>query len=341
MTTGRSLNRLGYTNQIIEELEKYTRKVKIFENITSNPKLPEVKEGIEYGRRLGADIVIGFGGGSSIDAAKAIAAGIGCDTKIEDMLFEGIEPSEKSLPVIAIPTTAGTGSELSRGAIISCSDKKIKSGIRGRYLYPKIAIVDSFYTEKIPKAVTFETGFDVFAHALESYVSKKATLFSENLSLTAIDIVSKRLPVLMDDPVNISAREEMSYASMIMGINLGNVGTALPHRMQYPVGALTDTSHAAGLMALYPSWLRYEWDASKEKMSQVQEIVKRNTGKDLNCFIESSGFKKNLKDLLQDRNIAARELAGMVSGSLQNDPAYKDPETLETIYEQAMQEELL
>ena len=264
ITTGRSLNTLGYVEKLKNDiLSLGSSEVITFENISPNPKLSEIKTAIELGKINKVNVVIGFGGGSAIDAAKAAAAGIGYNGDIEDFLFERNQPEIETLPIIAIPTTAGTGSELSKGAIISSAEHKIKKGIRGDVLLPSVAIVDTEYTYSVPKQVTMETGFDVLAHAVESYVSVKSNRFSEMLSREAIHIVGECVNNLREDLQNKAARDKRCYASMIMGINLANIGTCLPHRMQYPIGAITDTSHAAGLAALYPSWIMYEYDYNK------------------------------------------------------------------------------
>lgn len=340
VTTGRSLHRLGYIKYLEELIKEYAGRVSLFDGISANPKLSEVKKGTEYACDNNTDIVVGLGGGSSLDAAKAIAAGTGCDETLDELFYDGIDPSDKTLPIIAIPTTAGTGSELSKGAIIS--DGKRKGGIRGNRLFPEVAIVDPSMTDTIPVNITLETGFDVFAHAIESFVSKKANRFSEDLSLTVIDIVSRALPRLANELGDKTARDEMSYASMLMGINLGNVGTALPHRMQYPVGALTDTSHAAGLLSLYPAWIRQEWEASAEKIKRVSDIIRNNDrsfGKDQDAvlgFVDLIG-RRSLDQLFKDSGFGGeydgQMLSEMVSGSLENDPAYKGKETLVNIYD--------
>ena len=190
--------------------------------------------------------------------AKAVAAGAGTSEDIDEYFYNGRELVDHVLPVIAIPTTAGTGSELSKAAIITDDVRRIKSGIRGAGLYPKVAIVDSIFTESVPYHITMETGFDVIAHAMESYISNAASPFTRMQSEYAAAIAGKMLPRLASDMQDTEARKYMSYASMIMGINLGNASTGLPHRLQYPLGAMTDTSHGAGLSALYTAWVYYE-----------------------------------------------------------------------------------
>lgn len=271
VTSGKSLATYGYLPKLVSLIEHLpgNEKVVVYDKITQNPKTDQVQEAISLGKKEHVQAVVGFGGGSSIDAAKAAAAGIGSDENIESCLLEGREPKGNILPIIAIPTTAGTGSELSRGAILSCPEYHIKAGLRSKKLLPRIAAVDAAYTWTVPERITLETGFDVLAHAVESYMAVKATLFSEMLSEKAVRIVGENLPLLIRNPNDHMAREQMCFASMIMGINLANVGTCLPHRMQYAIGANTESTHAAGLIALYPAWIRYEFEVNPKKVNQV------------------------------------------------------------------------
>ena len=344
VTTGRSLWRLGYIDKLLSDIKKIKTRgeILVWDRISANPQLSQVAEAVSYGKSHGVKIVIGFGGGSALDAAKAIAAGIGCGLSVEDMLFYGKAPSEAVLPVIAIPTTAGTGSELSKGAIISCQERKFKGGIRGKYILPSVAIVDPVFTYDVPYQVTMETGFDVLAHAVESYVSLKATRFSRMLSRECIDIAGKYLPMLAASLDNKEAREKMAYASMLMGINLATTGTALPHRLQYPVGARTDTSHGAGLLALYPAWLEAEYEASSDDLGDIIFLL---IGRRYSCkndvlqafgqFIDGLGVRKSLSGLGIDAK-QIKALAGEVTGNITNDPASVQGGIIERIYENAM-----
>ena len=276
VSTGGSLKKLGYIEELISYLKtcEKCKNIIVFDKISQNPKLEEVKAGICIGKENNIDVVIGFGGGSAIDAAKAIAVGIPIEEDIEKYLLEGKEPGKETLPIIAIPTTAGTGSELSQGAILSSPKHHFKGGIRGKYILPKIAIVDSKYTWTIPRKIAMETGFDVLAHAIETYMAEKATPFSEMLSEKAICLAAENLTKIFQNEEDYKAREQMCFASMLMGMNLATVGTCLPHRMQYPIGAETDTSHGAGLLAIYPSWIAHEQEVNPQKVDQVMKWLK-------------------------------------------------------------------
>ena len=346
VTTGRSLSRLGYVEKLERELQNLpnVKSVVIYDQISANPQLQEVTKAAEKGKENRTDIVVGFGGGSAIDAAKAVAAVIGTGNSVETLFYQHIEPDERTLPVVAIPTTAGTGSELSKAAILSDYEKYKKGGVRGKNLYPKLAIVDSVFTETVPLHITMETGFDVLAHAIESYVSKVASPFTKILSEQVISTAGKALMELEEDIQNKEAREKMSYASMIMGINLGNASTAMPHRLQYPLGAYTKTIHGSGLAAIYPTWIYYEYTVNSET---IRKVLEQLTGKEPTNAEQASGLMKDFLKQLQlpvsIRELGVKEnmlsiLAEDVSGNLANDPLAETENIIYKIYERAMKE---
>lgn len=344
VTTGGSLVRYGYLKDLKKQIERIARHVLVYDGISANPELEDIMGAIELGIDNNIDIVIGLGGGSALDAAKASALGIGAGADLgtmEKYLSAGISPDERTLPVIAIPTTAGTGSELSKAAIISSRRLKIKSGIRGKHMQPCIAIVDAALTWSVPERITMETGFDALAHAVESYLSVKADRFSETFSEKAIEIAGKNLKLLKENLDNHEAREAMCYASMIMGLNLANVGTCLPHRMQYPIGIKTNTTHAAGLIAIYPVWLRYEYDVNSEKVKRILELLdisytdSGNIEKALRRFQKNLGIDYRLEDL----GIKREDIPMLISrtaGSLENDKLYAEERILEKIYTESI-----
>ena len=349
VTTGRSLCRLGYVETLKQELLqcRYVRNVILFDKISANPKLSEIREGILLGRSGKADIMVGFGGGSAMDAAKAIAVGVKSEDDIETYFYQGKVPGEDTLPIIAMPTTAGTGSELSKAAILTDEVQVVKNGIRGERLYPVVAIVDSCFTESVSMRVTMETGFDVVAHAAESYISKASSPYTRMQSETALRIAGECLPRLALCLEDTEAREQMSFASMLMGINLGNASTCLPHRLQYPLGAHTNTSHGAGLAALFTAWVRCEYRHERAKIEKIVELL---TGQCVRGEKEcAETFKRFIKALglpisLHEMGIVKQQLSEMadeVSGNIGNDPASKQEGIILQLYEMAWQEKEL
>jgi len=343
VSTGRSLIKEGYLEQLKSELKKKNAVDNIYEwyEISGNPDISEIERCVEAYSDKEIEVVVAFGGGSAIDAAKVIAASL--KMQISAMtLWEGINSPTDALPIVAMPTTAGTGSELSKAAIVSSRASIEKKGIRGEALIPEYAIVDSRYTESVPKKITAETGFDVLAHAVESYVSKAASEYTRMLSVQAIKTVKDNLTKLMVSTRDEKARLEMSYASMLMGINLGNASTALPHRMQYPLGAHTNTSHGEGLAALFSAWFMHEYDANPMQVKLIGEMLfgkELHDGNEAYClmreYIKSLGLPSCLQELGVDEELVD-VMVGEVSGNLANDPLYTDMTIVKKIYIDAL-----
>ena len=334
ITTGSALAELGFVDELVSWLDS---EVFFYDKVTANPDVAEIRNAIKIGKENHVDSVIGFGGGSAIDAAKAAAVGIVSDIDIEEYLIKGLTPPADTLPIIAVPTTAGTGAELSKGAIISSREKRIKSGIRGEKVAPAVAIVDPAYTFKLPLTVTMETGFDVFAHAAESYCAVKADPFSEMLSEKAIKIVGEALPRLAQNLDDHEAREMMSFASHIMGYNVKNIGNCLPHRLQYPIGVVTETSHGAGLIALYPAWIKYESTVNPTRIKQILDWLGCEEGKPeerIRKWLNKMNIARNITDL--GKAPSAEELAEMVSGNLKSDKLADVDKIIVTLYKESM-----
>lgn len=308
----------------------------------ANPEVTEAEEAGQLAREHGVGLITALGGGSAIDLAKGAAVAEASEISIREYLTKGISPPENLLPIIAMPTTAGTGSELSKGSILSDKFLGIKGGIRGKSLTPKAAIVDAAFTWSMPKKLTMETGFDALAHAVESYISKKANRHSENLSLQAIRLIGENLPKLNQNLADHEAREKMSYASMLMGMNLYNVGNCLPHRMQYPIGALTGTSHAAGLAALYPAWMREEYKVVPDKVIEIfQALVRRKprTSLEAGALMENFLTEHGLCIHLEDLGIEEAQISAMVKnirGDLSADPISGDAGICERLYRESL-----
>lgn len=339
-----SAQRTGLLNRVLNLLSD--KKVCVYDEVSPNPRVEEINSAAALGAENNVTIVIGLGGGSVMDAAKATAAAIGGGHPVEHYLRKGLEAPALTLPVIAIPTTAGTGSETSMGAIISDEAYKEKKGLRGKALLPKVAIVDPELTMTVPLTVTAETGFDIFTHAMETYISIKSSEMTKIYSIKAIEIVLDYLPILVRNLNDRDARTELSFASMLMGYNLMHAGTCLPHRLQYPLGAHTDCSHPAGLVALYPSWCRNTAPFAMEKFDQVARLFEERGYKSdggeggeyvaeyLCTFFDCVGIQTRISALgLAEETLEI--LPDEVSGSLAADPGNTSREALLKIYKES------
>ena len=310
--------------------------------MSSDPTVHQVNKIIEISKINSVDIMIGIGGGSVIDATKAAGMIIKEGGITEDYILGNRLVGDDSLPHIAIPTTSGTGSELSKGAIISWPEEKIKTGIRGKSLIPTIAIVDPTLVLTLPIEQIKITGFDCFSHAIETYISKLANPMTAIYSANAINAVTMYLPIAISDPENLEARNHLSFNSMLMGYNLANSSTCLPHRLQYPLGSLTKTAHAFGLAALYPSWVKITSSMSRRKFNDVAKWIVQGLSINeklsfdelpelLDKFLKR--IKLNItKDQLNYSKDDCSSMASSVTGNLELDPWWKKDKDLQQFY---------
>lgn len=317
-----------------------------FNGVTANPRASEVNSAAEIGIRDGVQAVMGIGGGSVLDAAKAVAACIAAEGKVEPFLRNGIEAPDNTLPIICVPTTAGTGSEMSKGAIITDVEEQRKRGLRGAALLPRLAIVDPELTYSMPHHVTAETGFDIFTHAVETLVSKKASALTAILSEYSIKAVIEYLPKVLQNLQNKTARRMLMLASTIAGINLANSTTCLPHRMQYPLGAHTDCSHARGLAALYKAWCEATAPHAVDKFALIAEMLPgapfsaqataaekaQSIGERVENFMKAVDVFHRMRDFGVMREMC-KQMVHEIEGNLTTDPGETSDAALLKIYE--------
>lgn len=343
IVSGRSaVRKHGYLNQVEEYFKKAGWKTIIFDKISPNPKSDEVNKAIRKIRKndgkTACDLIVGLGGGSAIDAAKAISAGLNYSS-IEKIIGKTIN-DQNLVPVIAIPTTAGSGAEVTKGAIITDTKKKIKSGIRGEALFPKVAIVDPELTLTLPPKITAQTGFDALTHAIESYVARKANIITDMYAEKSIELIAHNLERAIKNGKDIEAREKMSLAALLGGINVANASSCLPHRLQQAFGSVVDSPHGAGLAAVYPSWIRHAYPYAKKKIDNIAKIFGcSNCEEAIVKFIKRINLVDcRLKDL-GAKKTQIKQFIDKVSGNLENDPipleTIKKKELIRKIYEES------
>lgn len=239
----------------------------IFDGITGEPTDTMIEKGVEMLKSSGCDFIIGIGGGSPLDSAKAIAAMAVNEGSIAD--YNGKEITGEILPLAAIPTTAGTGSEATKFTVITDSEKGIKMLLKGDVLVPKLAIVDSSFTVGAPKSVTSATGLDALTHAVEAYTSKKAFSMTDTLAVSAVKRIMKYLPIAYKEPDNSLAREQMSIAALEAGICINNSSVTIVHGMSRPIGALFHVPHGMSNAMLLKECLSFAVSGAYEKFANL------------------------------------------------------------------------
>ena len=239
----------------------------IFDGITGEPNDTMIENGVEMLKSSGCDFIIGIGGGSPLDSAKAIAAMAVNEGSIAD--YSGKEITGEILPLAAIPTTAGTGSEATKFTVITDSEKGIKMLLKGDVLVPKLAIVDSSFTVGAPKSVTSATGLDALTHAVEAYTSRKAFSMTDTLAVSAVKRIMKYLPIAYREPDNSLAREQMSIAALEAGICINNSSVTIVHGMSRPIGALFHVPHGMSNAMLLKECLSFAVSGAYEKFANL------------------------------------------------------------------------
>lgn len=281
--------------------------------------------------------ILAIGGGSVIDAAKAISA---CENAEElRRLFdkEQKEIFDRQRTIIAVPTTSGTGAELSFGAIITDKDRGIKRGIRSPLIVPDWVIISPKLYQNMPYKLKAETGFDALTHSIETYLSKKSSPVVRYQSVNSIRTILNTLKPFCQDNDTASA-EKMALASMFMGANLAHSSTCIPHRLQYVIGPLTNTSHAQGLAALYKGWLA---QYAKRDIPEFENLcADLNLTKDefiasINTLKATLGIDYNLTDFGLTKDDVPSMVA-TVEGNVGADPCYQSDETLTSIFEESL-----
>lgn len=267
IVTGRHVAVSDMMKQLTDLLDENGIDCVIFDGITGEPTDTMIENGVEMLKSSGCDFIIGIGGGSPLDSAKAIAAMAVNEGSIAD--YNGKEITGEILPLAAIPTTAGTGSEATKFTVITDSEKGIKMLLKGDVLVPKLAIVDSSFTVGAPKSVTSATGLDALTHAVEAYTSRKAFSMTDTLAVSTVKRIMKYLPIAYKEPDNSLAREQMSIAALEAGICINNSSVTIVHGMSRPIGALFHVPHGMSNAMLLKECLSFAVSGAYEKFANL------------------------------------------------------------------------
>lgn len=270
VVTDKGLMKFGVAKMVLDELDAAGIAYDIFDDVKPNPTVTNVKEGIGACKTAEADFIIAIGGGSAMDTAKGI--GIVCNNpEFSDIVsLEGVaDTKKKSLPIIALPTTAGTAAETTINYVIVDEENQKKMVCVDPNDIPAVAIVDAELMYSLPKGLTASTGMDAMTHAIEGYITKAAWEMSDMFEIKAIEMIHKYLPIAVNEPENPEGRNGMAVAQYIAGMAFSNVGLGVDHGMAHPMSALHDVPHGVACAILLPAVMRFNAPAAKEKYVEI------------------------------------------------------------------------
>lgn len=257
-------------------LEEVGVRVHVFLDVEPEPSFENIDMALAAYKECNGDLVVGLGGGSSLDIAKAVSVMATNQGNMLDYVGVGLIP-KAGVTSILIPTTAGTGSEVTMNAIFTDKKENLKKGVVSEYLLPDVAIVDSAMTASMPPKVTAATGMDALTHAIESYTSNKATPQTDLYALEAIRLTAKHLRRAVSCGSDENAREGMALASVFAGISLANAGVGAVHALAYPLGGQLGVAHGVANALLLPYVMEFNIVGYMEKFIHVAEALGENT----------------------------------------------------------------
>lgn len=261
---------LGFVEKIVSQLAAKGILVDINTNILPEPTLENIEQVFEATASKNYDVLIGIGGGSVLDTTKILSVLKTNNASVEQLLGTDLV-AKPGVPTILIPTTSGTGAEVTPNAIVTLPDQELKVGIVSKYLLPTLVILDPVLTLKLPKPITAATGMDAFTHSLESFISTKANPISDMFALESIRLISSSIVEAYQNGESIEAREKMLVGSMYGGMALTSAGTAAVHALAYPLGGKYKIPHGVANSMLLPHVMKFNMDAITDRLALVAE----------------------------------------------------------------------
>lgn len=361
VVTDKVLAKAGIVDQAKETAG---RPVEVFDGGEPEPSLGMVLSGIAAAKAFRPDTIVGLGGGSNMDAAKLAAVVLGHGGDVRDYVGENKVPGPV-MPLVCVPTTAGTGSEVSSAAVFTNTDIHLKVSVLSYYLRPTAAVVDPLLTVSCPPKVTADSGIDALTHAIEAYTAvDNATYplppgetsvyqgknpFADMCAEKAITLVGKYLRRAVKDGNDLEARDGMALAATLGGLAFSNAGVALVHAMEYPVGAAVHVSHGAGNGLLLPFVMRYNAAARQEEFGYIAELLGDDTTGEFEAgaadlaitaveqLKRDIGIPARLRDIGVKEEMLARfaEKAFSFKRLMRVNPRYPTREEIEQVYRAA------
>ncbi len=343
IVTGRgSTRKSGLLDKCISLLKEAGVDSKVFDEVTQNPLTTTVEAGARLAKENGCDVVVGLGGGSTMDAAKAIAFLADNGGDISDYIF-GRKTSDHALPLILIPTTCGTGSEGNGFAVLSNPVTKDKKSLRFHSIIAKASIIDPELMVTMPKQTLASVGFDALCHNMEAFLSKTSQPMSDSLALKGVQLISENLPRAYRDSSDSEAWENLTLGSTIGGMVIYTSGVTAPHGMEHPASGLRDIVHGKGLAALTPWIYEASYQAAPEKFAVLSKLLGGKNEADCADAVRGLLRKIDLLTTLGEQGVLEEDIDWMTENCMKvsavtigNHPVVFTPEEIHGIYGKAL-----
>ncbi len=270
VVTDKGLMKFGVAKMVLDVMDEAGIQYEVFDDVKPNPTVTNVKNGIEACKQAGADFIVAIGGGSSMDTAKGIGIVVNNPEFSDIVSLEGVaDTKHKSLPIIALPTTAGTAAETTINYVIIDETRQAKMVCVDPNDIPCVAIIDAELMYSLPKSLTAATGMDAMTHAIEGLITKASWELSDMFEIKAIEMIYKYLPLAVDEPTNPKGRDGMAVAQYVAGMAFSNVGLGVDHGMAHPLSALFDVPHGVACAMLLPTVMRFNMPAALDKYVDI------------------------------------------------------------------------
>ena len=342
------LIKFGVTKKVLDVLDKDGLAYEVYDNIKPNPTIENVQSGVAAFKKSGADYLIAIGGGSSMDTAKAIGIIINNPEFADVRSLEGVAPTKKpAVPIIAVPTTAGTAAEVTINYVITDVEKNRKMVCVDPHDIPVVAVVDPEMMASMPKGLTAATGMDALTHAIEGYITKGHCTISDMFHLEAIKLISENLRGAVQNTPE--GREGMALGQYIAGMGFSNVGLGIVHSMAHGLSALYDTPHGVACAIILPTGLEYNKAAAGERYRAVGKamgvtgIDEMNDAEAADATIAAVkklsadvGIPANLKGILKEEDVQFLAESAFADACCPGNPRDTNVEEIKELYRSLM-----
>ncbi len=342
--SGPTIYKHGVTKKVTDVLEQAGCAYEVYTNIKENPTIENVQNGVEAYKKSGADFIVAIGGGSPMDTAKAIGIIINNPEFADVRSLEGVAPTKNPcVPIIAVPTTAGTAAEVTINYVITDVEKKRKFVCVDTHDIPVVAVVDPDMMSSMPKGLTAATGMDALTHAIEGYITKAAWEITDMLHLKAIEIISSSLRGAVENTPE--GREGMALGQYIAGMGFSNVGLGIVHSMAHALGAVYDTPHGVANAILLPTVMEYNADATGDKYKYIakamgvegtetmsQEEYRKAAVDAVRKLAADVGIPKDLKEIVKEEDIRFLSESAAADACAPGNPKEATVDDIEKLY---------